>query len=588
MNTNARGRGPAGSGKATMPGGGLVARRLSEPERLLRSERTIVSTRWAASAFALVQVLTYYRPYPAGTFSLAIALVAVLFVGNLAFWRATRVVVGEVAIRRLAVISLLFDAAVILSLVFLYTFDAETAIWAVIYILPLVGAIRFGLRGALLAMAGATAIYAGREVYGHAEFGNDLLLTSISFRMGIGFVIAGVAGAMATRLVRDRRDLEVASDAYESVLAALSRLGQGFVVAGPRGTVYVNEALTSITGYGTDELMGMPSILDLAVPEDRPQITERIEACQRDGARGHFETSILRRDGKPVDLEVALTRLRLGQEVTVLAVLRDVTRRKQTEIEMASAFEKEREAVRRLQELDELKSDFLSTVSHELKTPLTAIGGFSATLLRWWSSLDEEKRLDFVRRIQASAQELGHLISELLDFGRLERGQLRLELEHCELLPQIQRSAGRLGALLSDHRVHLDVPAGLRARADPEALSRIVENLLSNAAKFSPGGSRVTVRARARSDEVVIAVEDEGIGIPDDELGRVFERFYRVDRRSTGPEGTGIGLAIVKQFTEAQGGRVWVTSGEGKGSVFCFTLRQAAVDEAEPAGRTRR
>jgi signal transduction histidine kinase len=208
--------------------------------------------------------------------------------------------------------------------------------------------------------------------------------------------------------------------------------------------------------------------------------------------------------------------------------------------------------------------------------------------MRWWSSFDDDKRLDFIRRIHTSARELGHLISELLDFGRLERGQLHLELEDCELLPQIQRSAEHMGAILSNHRLQLDVPSGLRARADPDALSRVVENLLSNAAKFSPPGSRVTVRAQARSDEVVVAVEDEGIGIPDDELARVFERFYRVDRRSTGPEGTGIGLAIVKQFTEAQGGRVWVTSGKGKGSVFSFTLGRAAVDESEPAGRTPR
>ena len=175
----------------------------------------MVRIRWVAVVFACLQVATYYLPYPPGTQAVAYGIVALLAAGNAAVWWSYRRAPDLRSVRWLQIGSLVLDAVVVMALVFVYTFDADTAMWAVIYILPLEGAIKFGLRGALLTMAGAAAAYTVRELYGQAAFGTPFLATSVSFRMGIGFIIAGVAGAMASSLMRDRDELERAKAAVE-------------------------------------------------------------------------------------------------------------------------------------------------------------------------------------------------------------------------------------------------------------------------------------------------------------------------------------------------------------------------------------
>lgn len=182
----------------------------------------MVQVRWAAVAFAAAQVATYYLPYPPGVVPVAAAIVVGLALGNAAVMVALRRVVDYAAMRRIEVASLVLDGVVVMGLVFVYTFDPDTAMWAVIYILPLEGAIKFGLRGSLLTMAAATVTYGIREVYGEAVYGTPLLVTSVSFRMGIGFIIAGVAGAMASSLMRDREQLEQAKEAVERSAADLA------------------------------------------------------------------------------------------------------------------------------------------------------------------------------------------------------------------------------------------------------------------------------------------------------------------------------------------------------------------------------
>ena len=186
----------------------------SRPEswrRALRTEATIVRVRWAGVAFGLFQALTYYRPYPSGILPTALTLLAVLTVGNglLELWRR-RLDTPEAA-RRYALAACVFDLTTVMAFVYLYTFDRDTASFALVYVLPLAGAVRFQLAGALGAMTAATALYALRELYGAVVFGYELVLTSITFRMGIGYIIAAVAGTMAGSLVRERDELEAAT-----------------------------------------------------------------------------------------------------------------------------------------------------------------------------------------------------------------------------------------------------------------------------------------------------------------------------------------------------------------------------------------
>ena len=178
-----------------------------EATRQLRTVRNLATIRWLAIVWAAIQVFTYYLPYPAGVLPWAIAAVGVLLVGNAGIWLRLPQASTAAAVRKLAVASILVDGIAIVMLVYVYTFDPETAIWATLYIVPLGAAALFQLRGALWTMAAVTVLYAVREVYGHLAFDNELLPVSISFRMGVGFIISGFAGAMASGLVSRLREL---------------------------------------------------------------------------------------------------------------------------------------------------------------------------------------------------------------------------------------------------------------------------------------------------------------------------------------------------------------------------------------------
>ena len=171
------------------------ARAELEAPRQLRTVRNLATVRWAAIVWAAIQVLTYYLPYPPGVFPWAMAAVGVLLVGNTAVWLGLRRAgTDPVAVRRLALASVLTDGIAIVLLVYVYTFDVDTAIWATLYIVPLGAAALFQLRGALWTMAAVTVLYTVREIYGHLAFDNELLPVSITFRMGVGFIIAAFAG----------------------------------------------------------------------------------------------------------------------------------------------------------------------------------------------------------------------------------------------------------------------------------------------------------------------------------------------------------------------------------------------------------
>ena len=259
----------------------------------------------------------------------------------------------------------------------------------------------------------------------------------------------------------------------------------------------------------------------------------------------------------------------------VSAAIRDVSERKLVERTLAEGYEREREAARKLREVDRMKSDFLSTVSHELRTPLTAIIGFAETLSARWPAFGDDRRRDLVERIGFAGVRLDQLITDLLDFTRLERGQLQINLEPCNVAELVRETIRKLTSILDGYTVNLELASDVEALADPNAFARVLENLLTNAAKFSQPGSPIRVQAYGLDhEEVLVRVEDEGVGIPPDDVERVFERFYR-SKNGGGAPGTGVGLAIVKEFTEAQNGRVWVES-SGTGSKFNVALRRVS------------
>jgi two-component system phosphate regulon sensor histidine kinase PhoR len=231
--------------------------------------------------------------------------------------------------------------------------------------------------------------------------------------------------------------------------------------------------------------------------------------------------------------------------------------------------------------LERMRQDFVANVSHELKTPLAVIKS-TVEVLQDGAAEDPEARGAFLGQVSQEADRLDALIQDLLSLARVESGELGLELQAVPLdraiLDCVERHQPRAEAktLTLVEKPPPDAPPGVPALADPDALRQVLDNLLDNAIKYTPNGGRVTVRWDAGRDQVSFEVEDTGVGIPDRDQPRVFERFYRVDKaRSREVGGTGLGLAIVKHLVQAMRGSVRVASQVGKGTTFKVTLPRA-------------
>jgi len=222
-----------------------------------------------------------------------------------------------------------------------------------------------------------------------------------------------------------------------------------------------------------------------------------------------------------------------------------------------------------------MRTDFVANVSHELKTPLTAILGYVETLLE--GAIDDKKnRGQFLKKISDQAQRLHALISDVLELSKIESGMFITSLEPMELTEVASQVVEVLKAKWESKEIaiHQDIPVGMRVIAHQEGLFHVFENLLDNAIKYSPEKSEIRVYSRVLEDgRVEFSVEDHGPGISAEAQSRVFERFFRVDAsRSRAMGGTGLGLSIVKHLAEKMKGEVSLKSEEGKGSTFSLIL----------------
>ncbi|MBN1400216.1 MAG: HAMP domain-containing protein [Anaerolineae bacterium] len=232
--------------------------------------------------------------------------------------------------------------------------------------------------------------------------------------------------------------------------------------------------------------------------------------------------------------------------------------------------------LRHIRQLETVRREFVSNISHELRTPLASLKALSDTL-RDGALEDTERAIHFLERIDHEVDALTQMTQELSELTRLESGQAPLRLVPTDLAEVIPPAVERLRPQAERAGLQLEVTLqeGLpRVLGDRERLRQVVTNLVHNAIKFTPQGGHVRVAAAEEAGEVVVSVADTGIGIPDDVLTRIFERFYKRDR-SRSEEGMGLGLAIAKHVVQGHGGRIWVESTEGRGSVFSFTLLRA-------------
>ena len=247
-------------------------------------------------------------------------------------------------------------------------------------------------------------------------------------------------------------------------------------------------------------------------------------------------------------------------------ILIDISERKRAE-------EKAKE-VETLKELERLRTELLADISHELRSPLTSIKGFSTTLLEYDEKLKHEEKLKYLKTIDQASDRLLELIEQLQDISQLDDGILKIVNKPTNINKLVRDVVNEAQVRAADHIFKLDLPGNLpRSTIDARRIRQVLENLINNAVKYSKANTEIKIVVQCEVHELLISVADNGIGIPQEELPRVFDRFFR-SRKSKieGQKGIGLGLSICKSLVEAEGGRIWIESEEGKGSTCFFTL----------------
>ena len=238
------------------------------------------------------------------------------------------------------------------------------------------------------------------------------------------------------------------------------------------------------------------------------------------------------------------------------------------------------EDVSELRRLQRIRTEFIDNLSHELRTPLTNVRLLTETLAQDMDGGVAPERLrEGIRKIDIETDHLVQMVTELLDLSRIEQGTAPVHLRDVDLGALAESSVERIRLFAERNGVELqtEIPTGLsHVLGDEDRLGQLLVNLLHNAVKFSDGRGNVTVRAAESDGQLVLSVDDQGVGIPSADLERVFERFYKVDKaRVRGRGGTGLGLAIARHIAESHGGRIWAESEEGRGSSFRLAIPAA-------------
>ncbi len=588
--------------------------RSDDDARLL--EQRLVVLRWIVAAFGAVQVGFAIRDRasdPTFVLPLGVALVVGLTVGNVAIAGAARKAEG-VALEALGILAFALDALVILGLVWLATDGPADPVWVVGYLIPLEGAARWGLLGAAL---GAAAFLAGQLL---PEFGvaaaSSAMKTSapvIAFRAGMALVVGAVAGSFASLSRREAaeaerraRDAEAAAARAETA-AAKEGQARGEVAAfhaaaiaepdmnrlaptlqptveaiakelgcDALGILVRDRGSAGEVGFVAYGVYGDPGYLrgDRLFPASAPVAAAALEGAAVIAPPDAVVPMVVRGEIVGALHERSANGGGLDDERGEL--LRGLADQLGLVLESARLRADQAATVQRLRELDEMKSDFVAITSHELRTPLSGIRGFVDMLRRRGSDLTIDQRDEYLSIVLTQTDRLIRLVEDLLVVSRVEAGKLSLEPTEVEVRQLLEHVTNGLGEAAASVRIEEGTDAPVRMVADPNRLIQVLTNLVHNAVKFSPAGATVALRWRTSAEGTVsFDVVDPGPGIPESEVGRIFERFHQRESSLTHTEGFGLGLYISKLLTEAMGGWIHVTSAVGEGSTFTVTLPSA-------------
>jgi len=369
-------------------------------------------------------------------------------------------------------------------------------------------------------------------------------------------IVAGLMGSF-TGVIRNQSELRSYFEALlrserDRFLGMLDKMEDGVMIAGPDYRIhFLNPSMVREFGAGVgshcyeylhnfddpcNHICKLPSVIS--------------------GAIERWEYNLP--DGRTYEV-VASPFVDSNGMVCQLATFRNITQRKQVELELI--------------ELDKLKSELLSNISHELRSPLTSIKGITSSLLQKDIELDDETQEMLLSGVGEETDRLASLVTKLLDMSKLEAGVWKPEKERCYISDIINEALEHQKWVHKNHIFETDVePDVPEIYADCSQIRQVLVNLLENATAYSQDGTRIIIRVTSVDSEVEVSVSDEGVGIPRGDLGKIFDKFYRGIQKRQKPGGTGLGLAICRAIIDNHGGRIWAESEIGHGSTLHFTL----------------
>ena len=568
--------------------------------------------RLLAVPFAVLQVsLTTH--YPSHYELIAWLLTAALAVGALALFATVR---ETITYRSVAMV---FDFAIVSAFTVLYGFEPGTPTRQLLFLAIVVGAVRFGMRGGLGIALAAVPVAAVFEEQRSHWFHVGYRIEFVTFQAGAGVLMALLVGWVVTRLDEQRAMAELRAEEAETLRDELGRRADLLDAANRcaralSSSLDLDEAVKAFIR----ELRGLLPFDRMAIvlsEEGTARIVatagEQADAAMSAGAEFDPENSLIsdvvargqtvyRRDMAQHEYveEEQLVALGLRSRVAapLLAGARPIglialSRRepdafREHEIELAGllgrlaasavqnirAYEGERRTVEELRRLSALRADFVSLVSHELRSPMAAVIGAARTLQARWRELQPDQRESFLALIGDETTRLAALIGDVLDTSRIDAGTFSYRFRDVDVAALVRDTVAT--AAVGQDEVPIVVegtPDAGVVRGDPERLRQIFGNLIDNAVKYSPAGERVEVRVTQSNGEVLVSVRDRGPGIKASDQRMIFEKFGRVAGGDSKP-GSGLGLFIARSIAEAHGGTIALSSAPGRGTTFTVKL----------------
>jgi signal transduction histidine kinase len=586
-------------------------------------ERWIARVRLGAFAFALLQVVVLPDDYPNRRYELAAwAATAALGVGAAVFFWLSRRPMSSRALARVGFAALAFDTAVVSAFVITYSFELGTPVRQALIIPLAEAALRYGLRGGIALPFVLAPVYAAFEWLRSGQFDSVYDFDHVTFSVGVSLIAGLFIGWLVERLrgqtelaerraheaeaLRDelgrRSDVLDATNRCARALSSSLELEQAFAafIRELRGLLSFDRTaillvedghlrVFATAGAAADTVFPPGTVVPIA-GSVMTQLQSGQVIYREDMTEPRYDEED---DFLALGLHSrVLAPLLAGRETigAISLVRREPRAFTQGELELLSllgrlvgsavqnirAYEVERTTAEELRRLSALRADFVSLVSHELRSPMASVIGSARTLQMRWRELNPVQRESFLALIAHETSRLADLITDVLDTSRIEAGTFTYSFGDVDLAALLRDSAAAAERGQDEVPVRAVVRDPLPpVRGDLDRLRQVLVNLIDNAVKYSPPGEEVRIEAQSRNGQVVIDVSDSGPGIPLEHQGVIFEKFGRVQGGPAKP-GTGLGLFIARSIAEAHGGSLGVRSGTEQGATFTLSLPLAS------------